>query len=155
MKHFLKMKKTQIHYINKAGHNKFRFQEDYELNETQIQFIEDIKEYLKYVAGECDNVDSVVNYLFDLMACYVQGYKTESILFIVGYYGCGKSFLHKLINLLLDKKYQKITKEMLLKYNSKLKGKNMWCIRRNRRKQRNIKRWRKQSDISKFERLDR
>ena len=84
---FFKDEKTQIHYINKAGHNKFRFQDDYILNETQIQFIEDIKEYLKYVAGECNNVDSVVNYLFDLMACYVQGIKTESILFIVGYYG--------------------------------------------------------------------
>ena len=120
---FFKDEKTQIFYMNKAGHNKFRFQDDYILNDTQTQFIEDFKEYLKFVAGECYDVESVVNFILDLMACYVQGIKTESILFIVGYYGCGKSFLHKLINLLLDKKYQKITKEMLLKYNSKLKGK--------------------------------
>ena len=88
---FYKDEAKNTFYMNKAGHNKFIYQM-HVLKEKQVFFIKDFENYLKFVAGECECADDVVNYLLDLMACYVQGIKTESILFIVGYYGCGKSF---------------------------------------------------------------
>ena len=76
------------------------------------------------VVGDCDlKKEDAKNYILDLLACYVQSKKTESILFLVGMYGSGKSFIHKVIAALLGNMYLKLSKEMILKYNSQLKGK--------------------------------
>ena len=96
------------YYMNEGKKAKFKVIQPYVLSEIQKEFIRRFKEYLGVVVGDCDlKKEDAKNYILDLLACFVQSKKTESILFLVGMYGSGKSFIHKVIAALLGNMYLK------------------------------------------------
>ena len=113
-----KIDEKNKYYINDIDPPRFKYNENHEKNN---KFVETYKDIIKNVI--CRKNDKFFEWVWLYFASIIQGYKLQSVMYIYGVQGCGKSWTINVLAYMLGKRFIPVCLNDLGQFNMGIYGK--------------------------------